>query len=107
MFEKLDEESRAFIFKIIIPAIVAVSVKLAVMAKQGKITFFQVVLSIITGLGSAYLAGPVVQQYTTPNSLPLVIAAIAISGEKIGYYFIYKFKVEEVLKGLVERFIKK
>jgi hypothetical protein len=107
MLENLNEEARAFIFKIIIPALVAVSVKLAVMGKQGKITFFQVISSFVTGIGSAYLAGPIVMQYTTPNSMPLVIAAIAISGEKIGHYFIYKFKVEEVFKGILERYIKK
>lgn len=107
MFEKLDEEGKAFIFKIIVPALVAVSVKIAVMGKQGKITFFQVISSFVTGIGSAYLAGPFVQQYTSANSMPLVIAAIAISGEKIGYFFIYKFKIEEVFMGFLDKYIKK
>ena len=107
MLERFDEEARAFIFKIIIPALVAVSVKIAVMGKQGKITFFQVISSFVTGIGSAYLAGPIVQTYTSPNSMPLVIAAIAISGEKIGYYFIYKFKVEDFIIGIIDKYTKK
>lgn len=107
MFEKIDEEVKAFIFKIIIPALVAVSVKLAVMAKNNKITWFQAISSIVSGLGAAYLSGSLVMQYTSPNSTPLVIAAIAISGEKIGHYFIYKFHVEDFFRMLLERFVKK
>jgi hypothetical protein len=108
MLEKLDEEARAFIFKVIVPALVAVSIKLAVMVKTEKsVSLFQAITSIVTGIGSAYLSAPMVISYTTPNSMPLVIAAIAISGEKIGHYFIYKFKVEEVFRGLLERYIKK
>jgi hypothetical protein len=107
MFEKIDEEVKAFIFKIIIPALVAVSVKLAVMAKNNKITWFQAISSIVSGLGAAYLSGSLVMQYTSPNSTPLVIAAIAISGEKIGHFFIYKFHVEEVLRSVLDKFIKK
>lgn len=107
MLETLSEEAKAFIFKVIIPALVAVSVKLAVMGKQGKITFFQVISSFVTGIGSAWLAGPFVQSYTSANSMPLVIAAIAISGEKIGYFFIYKLNIEEIVIGFLDKYIKR
>ncbi len=108
MLEKLDEEARAFIFKVIVPALVAVSIKLAVMIKTEKnVTWFQAVSSFVTGIGSAYLASPLVITYTSQNSMPLVIAAVAISGEKIGHFFIYKFHVEEVLKAVFDRYIKK
>jgi len=108
MFEKLDEEARAFIFKVIVPALVAVSIKLAVMVKTEKtVSLFQAITSIVTGIGSAYLSAPIVISYTSPNSMPLVIAAIAISGEKIGYFFIYKFRVEEVFKDMLSKYIRK
>lgn len=108
MLEKLDEEARAFIFKVIVPALVAVSIKLAVMVKtEKKVSFFQAVTSFVTGIGSAYLSAPLVTSYTSANSMPLVIAAIAISGEKIGHFFIYKFHVEEVLKSVFDKYIKK
>lgn len=107
MLEKIDEEVKAFIFKIIVPALVAVGVKLAVMAKHNKITWFQAISSSVSGIGAAYLSGPLVMQYTTPNSLPLVIAAIAISGEKIGHYFIYKLHVEDIFRGLIDKFLPK
>lgn len=107
MFEKIDEEVKAFIFKIIVPALVAVGVKLAVMAKQNKITWFQAISSSVSGIGAAYLSGPLVMQYTSPNSLPLVIAAIAISGEKIGHYFIYRLHVEDLFRGLIDKFLPK
>jgi len=108
MFEKLDEEARAFIFKVIVPALVAVSIKLAVMVKTEKtVSLFQAITSIVTGIGSAYLSAPIVISYTSPNSMPLVIAAIAISGEKIGYFFIYKFRVEEVFKDMLSKYVKK
>lgn len=107
MFENLGAEAKAFIFKIIVPATVAVSIKLAVMSKEKKITFFQIVSSFVTGIGTAYLSAPLVIQYTSPNSLPLVIAALTISGEKIGHYFIFKFHVEEFLRGLLDKVFKK
>lgn len=108
MFEKLDEEAKAFIFKVIVPALVAVSIKLAVMIKTEKnVTWFQGITSFVSGVGLAYLSAPLVQQYSSANSMPLVISAIAISGDKIGHFFIYKFHVEEVLKGFLDKFTKK
>jgi hypothetical protein len=108
MLEKLDEEAKAFIFKVIVPSLVAVSIKLAVMVKTEKnISLFQAVTSFVTGIGSAYLASPLVISHTSANSMPLVIAAVAISGEKIGYFFIYKFHIEEVLRSVFDKYIKK
>ncbi len=108
MLEKVDEEVKSFVFKVIVPALIAVSIKLAVMVKTEKsISMFQAVTSFITGIGSAWLSSPLIIAYTSEKSMPLVIAAVAISGEKIGYFFIYKFKAEELIKAIYEKYVSK
>lgn len=106
MFEKINDEVQTWVHKIIIPALVAVSIKLAIQAGQKKLTIFQVVASFITGVGSAYLCGSYVMAHISNDWLPIVISVIAISGEKIGYYVIYKLNVEGLLDILIKIFKK-
>lgn len=99
----LSEETKAFLIKIIIPALVALSIKIAIQSQQKKVSLFQIISSFITGIGSAYLCSDLVMTYLTHQWVPLAIAVVVLSGEKIGYYLIYKFNVE----GIMDRFVKK
>ena len=86
MFEKINDETQTWFLKIIIPALVAVSIKIALHAKKTKLSVLQVMVSFISGIGSAYLFGDYVMSSFTHQMQPLIIAVVAISGEKIGYW---------------------
>jgi hypothetical protein len=104
--EEGGSDLKSLIFKIFMPALVALSIKLAIQNGKKKVTIFQVISSFITGIGSAYLFSELVMSEVTPEYIPLVIAVITISGEKIGHYLVYKLDVENVIKMLVEKYKK-
>lgn len=98
-----NEEAKSFFTKIILPALVAISMKIAIQSRDSKITIFQVISSFICGIGSAYLSAGWVMGRFADESIPLIIAIITISGEKIGYYLIYKLKIEDLFIFIIKR----
>lgn len=100
------QDFKTWLIKIILPALVAISIKLAVQSKKG-ITWFTVITSFVTGAGCAYLFGPPVLSYINESWQTVTIAIIAISGEKIGLWLVYRFNVENLMTGLFEKVIKK
>jgi len=101
MMEKLDEEARTFLAKVIIPALVAISVKLALQSKRQKVSLMNVVTSIIIGIGSAYLSSDWVLDNFGHGSVPIVIGTITITSEKIGYWLLDRFDVG----GMIDAFM--
>jgi len=97
------EDFRTWLIKILLPSLVAVSIKLAVTAKKDSVTWFSIITSFVTGIGSAYLFSDLVISSVPHNCIPLAIAAITISGEKIGFWLVYKFNVESILEGVVDK----
>lgn len=97
------EEFRNWSFKIILPALVAISIKLAIESKSMKMNWFNIVTSFVTGIGSAYLFSDIVLTTVAPEYTTAAIACIAISGEKIGYWLVYKFNVENILENLLDK----
>jgi hypothetical protein len=100
------EDLKAWLIKIILPALVAISMKLAVQYRAG-ISWFNVISSFVTGIGSAYLFGPAVISYVPEHWHAASIAVLAMSGEKIGFLIVYKLKIEDVLNGYFDKLTKK
>ncbi len=98
------EDIKVWLIKtVVLPSLIAVSIKLAIQSKRERITWFNVITSFITGIGSAYICTPLVIS-TIPNEyISIAIAIIAISGEKIGFYLVYKMNVQNIIEGLLER----
>lgn len=105
MFDKLDEELRTFLLKIIIPALVAVSIKLAIMSQRVKISVFNILGSFIIGVGTAYLSGDIILHTVDTDYVPLVISIIALTGEKISYWILYSFKIDKIAISALEYII--
>jgi putative effector of murein hydrolase len=97
------EDAKAWIVKIIVPALVAISIKLAIQSKSMRMSWFNIMTSFITGIGAAYLCSDIVLTYIAPEYTTAAIALIAMSGEKIGYWVVYKFNVESILEGLLDK----
>ncbi len=100
----LQSELYIFFTKIIIPAIAAVGIKVAIEMKTNKIkvSVFNVTLSMIIGVGGAYLLGGIVQKQCSPEAVPAVIALVAIMSEKIGQWMIYKLNIDNFLTALAD-----
>ncbi len=96
-------EFKAFFLKILAPALVAISVKLAVQSTKKKVSMFQVIVSFITGIGCAYLFSGVIVETFSDKWQTVYVAIIAISGEKISYWLVYRFNVEEILTTLLDK----
>lgn len=98
----LQSELYIFLTKIIFPAFMAVGIKIAIEMKTNKIkaSILNVTLSMIIGVGSAYISSGIVQKEVATEYIPMVIALIAMTAEKIGQWIIYKLNVDNFLTAL-------
>tara|TARA_R110000803_G_scaffold23069_5_gene56879 strand:+ start:12514 stop:12837 length:324 start_codon:yes stop_codon:yes gene_type:complete len=106
MIEKdvtIIEELSTFFFKIFIPAFIAISIKIATQIKKEKMNFSRVLISFIVGIGCAYFIFPFVEGKWTP----LIVGVVAMSGEKIAEFIIYKWDIDNVLRTLISNWITK
>lgn len=67
------------------------------MKKNGKISFFNIILSYIVGVGFAFLSGAVIHEHFSPGMSNIIIGIVAISGEKIGNWFVFTLKIDYLL----------
>lgn len=107
MPEKLiQSEFYQFFIKILLPAFLAVGLKIAIEMKSSKtkVTALNVFLSMIIGVGGAYICSDWVRSYFDPDNISIVIALIAITSDKIGEFLIYKLNVDIFLTALTESF---
>lgn len=101
------EDFKTWSIKILIPAIVAISVKLAIQAKKGSISYFSALTSIIIGIGTAYICSDYILRTVKEELVSITIAVITIAGEKIGFYLVYKFNIESAIENFIEGLRKK
>lgn len=69
-------EMKAFFLKIMMPAFVAVSIKIAIQSKNKTVTVLQVIISFITGIGSAYLFSGLILDNFSDSWVPIYIAIV-------------------------------
>ena len=97
------QELSTFFFKIFIPAFIAIAVKVATQIKQEKMNFSRILVSFVAGIGCAYFVFPFVEGKWTP----LIVGVVAMSGEKIAEFIIYKWDVDKVIRSLLSNWIGK
>ena len=102
----INNEFYIFLTKIIFPAFLAVGIKIAIEMKKNKsrVSFFNIFLSMLIGVGSAWLSSDIVLTNCDTQNVPIVIALIAITSEKIGEFIIYKLNVDMFLTAIVDGF---
>lgn len=104
MFDSVSEEIKSWIVKPLIWAMMAISVKLAVQSKRERITLGIVITSFLAGIGSAWIFADYVMLNYSHQYQPMIIAVIAISGEKIVEYILYRVNFQELLDALIRIF---
>jgi hypothetical protein len=102
----INNEFYIFLTKIIFPAFLAVGVKISIEMKKNKakVSFLNILLSMIIGVGGAYLSSSLVLKNVSSENVPIAIALIAITSEKIGEFFIYKLNIDSFLTAIIEGF---
>lgn len=101
--KEFSEEIANLFTKILIPAFIAVSVSIAVRIKKfGKISFLNVILAYIIGISTAYLSGFFIYEHLSNGAAIISISVIAISGEKIGYWLVFKLRIDDILSSVLD-----
>ncbi len=100
--ERIPQEIKELVVKILIPSVVAISVKLAMQSRKAKISFFNGFASVVIGVGCAYITSSWVMEAFQDKYIPIVIACVTLSGEKVAEWLIYKFNFDVIGDGLVE-----
>ena len=106
MLEKdptIIEQLSIFFYKVVVPTFVAISMKLATQANKEKITITKVCISFVVGIGCAYFVSP----FANGDWSSIIIGVVAISGEKITEFIIYKWDVDTVIRNLLSNWIGK
>jgi len=91
-----------FIVKALTPALIAVSVGLAVKSKTQKLTVKRVFISYIAGIGASYFIYPFVSSENFGNYTGAIIGIVAITSEKIMEFLLFKFNVDLLLNSLAD-----
>lgn len=101
-----NNELYIFLTKFIFPAFLAVGIKLAIEMKKNKtkLSLLNIGLSMLIGVGGAYISSGVVQKECDEDYISIVIALIAITSERIGEFIIFKLKVDTFLTALLDTF---
>ena len=98
----LNTDFYQFFTKILIPAIIGISLKVAVQMKKTRLSLLNVLLSFITGIATAIIFSNLVKVHVPQDYQSVCIAILAISGEKIGDWIVYKLRVDDFLTAVFD-----
>jgi len=104
MVKELVEQYNVFLAKIIFPAFLAVGIKLAIEMKKNKTktSWRNVVLSLLIGVGGAYISSDIILDSVNTKYVSVIIAVVAIISDKIGEFLIFKFNVDGFLTAFID-----
>ena len=91
-----------WLIKFLIPALVGVSINLAINSRKKTMSVFNIITSAIVGIGVAWLLSGIVFHYFDEIWQAPMIAAAAISGEKIANWVIFKFNLDRLIDVLID-----
>lgn len=96
------DEILALFFKVLLPALIGVSIKIAIEMERKKMTIKRAIISVIAGVGLAWLSSGVIIRVIGIDYQPLMIAVVAITAEKVMEYMLYKFNIDMFLGALLD-----
>jgi hypothetical protein len=98
---KVSDEVYQFITKVIAPATIGISFKVAVQMKREKVSYISVILSYVIGIAVAVISAPFINQNVPNPYRSMTLAIIAISGEKVGDWLIYQMEIDKFLGAIL------
>ena len=99
----INNDVSKFILNVLIPAIIGISLKIAIMIRKNKLPLICIILSFVTGICSVLIFRDfVTNEANVPADYqPICIAIIAISGDKIGEFLVYSLKIDTFLESII------
>ncbi len=111
MYEKirqlLPDEWWNFLIKTLPFTLAALAISIGIQMKNKTATIVGVILSIIIGVSTAWIFGGYINAHFSPTTAPIIIGVVTITGEKVGYWFVYKFNVDIIGEAAIKAIIKK
>jgi len=103
----LNNEFLKFMTKIIIPATITTAVAIAIDVKNNisKVSWLTIFMSMIIGLGGAYLAGDYIMENLHGGQVTLAVSAVTMLTEKTFKFFLHRLKVDEILQSFFDSLI--
>lgn len=101
----MEEDWEGFknlVVKILIPAFVGVGINIAVTSRKKTMSVINIIGSLFIGVSVAWLLSGLVLNNFSEIWQPPLIALIAISGEKIASWIIYKWNVDKLIESLID-----
>jgi len=98
----LIDEILALFFKVLLPALIGVSIKIAIEMERKKMTIKRAIISVVSGVGLAWLSSGIIMRVVGIDYQPLMIAVVAITAEKVMEYLLYKFNIDMFLGSLLD-----
>ena len=100
--QRISNEVYIIFIKTIVPAIVGVSIAIAVKMKRKKVTWLSALTSYVIGIGFAFVFGFYIHERFDDSIATIAIANFALVGERIGYWMVFKLKFDRVLDFFIE-----
>lgn len=99
-----NNEFWQFLTKIIFPAFITTSITIAIDMKNNvsKVSWLTAMMSIIIGVGGAYLAGGFIMEKLTGGQITIAVSVVTLLTEKTFKFFLHKFKVDLFLTALFD-----
>jgi hypothetical protein len=100
----VQQEYSELVTKILLPAFITVAVGVAVEMKNNrdKVSFLSVLLSLVIGLGVAYIFSGIILERFKGGNILLVAGLITSISEKLAKYFMNKLNVDIFLTAIAE-----
>jgi len=110
--QKFENELAVFFAKLslLLPAFIAVSIKIAITVRKRKFNLINAIVSLISGVGMAWIVSPYFQEHLSPNKYPIAIALIAISADKFFEWLLIKlddYSIFDLMFEPIKRYFKK
>lgn len=98
---KISDETWNWICKVLLPALAAMTISVATQMKNKTANWLTTSTSVVIGLCTAYIFGYFIIDYFSAHTSPIMIAAIAMCGEKISYWLLYNFNFDVIGEAIV------
>ena len=93
---RLSEEIKELLIKIIIPAFVMVVVKISVQNNRERMSLTNIIASVVSGLGLAYLSSGLILKHFSDEMVTLIAAGVALTAEHIVSIVLYRLNWDKI-----------
>lgn len=100
--EEVWDQIKNPVVKFLIPAMLGISIKLAIQARKKVMSKSSVITAFVFGISVAWLLSPVINSVASEDYQALCIGIVALSGDKIALWAYQKFNIDRLIELFIE-----